>query len=141
MNDREVLIIVEGWRDLLRSVRDVEVDPSAEVEVMRAAVAERQRIIDRIQALDAEVQKTVALRADGWPGVSLETVERAEALIVEGCEIREEILSKDRDVAEKAREIKHELSGEIGKVRKSKGYLASSRALKERPPIIVNSRV
>lgn len=139
MNPQEIVNTLTNWKTLLSSFNEVRLDFSEEQGVIDTRLKERQQIIDSLQHLDAELTEIRMLKASGWLDIDAQTVKKIESLIEKGNEISSSCIAKDQknlDIVTKSRAA---ISGKIGNVRKSKGYLTSSHVAKQRPSIIVDS--
>ncbi|MCP4606272.1 MAG: hypothetical protein GY847_38140 [Proteobacteria bacterium] len=139
MTSDAIIELLSNWRDFLSEVDSIQIDIDMEQDEIEKRIAERQLGIDQIQKLDGPLRELAELRRKGWPQIDRNILSEAEELIQKGISLCEVIVSRDKQLIEIASEKRHDLLGQLKEASLGKGYLASSREQKIRPPVIVDS--
>ena len=140
MTPKEGGALVRRWLDLLKEVDSVSLDCQLEPEEIETRLARRQQAIDGIQQLDTPLRKLAALRKGEWKNQTSVELDQVEEFLNDGREICERIRRQDMELVKIAKEKRLTLLGQLKRNTLLKGYRASMRSPKIRPPVILDSR-
>jgi hypothetical protein len=140
MSHTPTLHTLENWCCLLEELRSIELDTNLETSTIEARLKERQKTIDLLQSLDADLEKIAAERKAGFLCLPEEQRLLAESLVDKGRSILASIMETDRATIDNASQKRTALLGELKNVSLRKSYSGSSPASAYRPPVIVDKK-
>lgn len=140
MSHTRTLRTLENWCCLLEELSSIELDTNLEPSTIETRLKERQKTIERLQSLDADLEKIAADRKEGFLSLPPEERPLAESLVDKGRSILASIMETDRATIDKTTQKRAIILGELKKVSLGKGYSSSSRTPAYRPPVIVDKK-
>lgn len=131
---------LDTWCTLLEQIAAIELSIDLEPSVIEERLAERQKTIEQLQTLDADLVKIADHRREQWPSLSPSERPEAELRVQKGRALLQKIMLTDSATIQKAQELRTDLLDKLKNVSLGRGYDPSSRAPAYRPPVIVDKK-
>ncbi|MBN2804315.1 MAG: hypothetical protein JXR91_14565 [Deltaproteobacteria bacterium] len=131
---------LEAWCGLLEELASVLVDPLQEPELLAEAVNKRASIIAEIEKNRSELDKTMILKKEGWPGINTEIAGNLDNLIMNGEKLIHNIIESDKATIKNAGLIRKDVLDKLKRTNMHKNYLVKSAYQETAPPVIVDDR-
>ena len=135
MDQKQAIDILNQWIVLLDEIISIKVDCDSPPDTIVEDVQRRQRVIDRIQQLDASLMAVREFRFGNSPDLDAQTL---DGLMETGKALSADIIQTSQKTIEIANKGRSNILDRLRNNTLSKGYLSSNQAPKIRPPAIVD---